>query len=142
MGDTFNHLSELVIETETLEYNGMVFQVRGLSIPHLSAIIRAHKSALEELYFRAAAGVLPADVEQLVIAAAQKGDTLVAMVIACGMGDPDAIEKAGSLPLGKQVEALDKIIRLTIATEGGLGKLVGIVSGALGAMQKLAPPQT
>lgn len=142
MGDNFTLLSELMIASETVTYNGQKLKVRGLSVPHISMLIRSHREILADYYMQAQAGVLPADTETLVADALQKSDTLIARVIACGLGEPERVVEAASLPGGVQIEILDAIIRLTVETEGGVGKLIEIVRKGVEAAVRLERQET
>lgn len=142
MGDNFSSLADLVIAQDTLTYNGNTFVLRGLTYPHIIHIVRNHQAVLEDLYQQATSGGLPADAEAMVMDVAAKSDTLVAMVIACSMGHPEHADKAALLPFPVQIEAIEKIITLTIANEGGVEKLVETVVRAVSAVAKLTSPKT
>lgn len=142
MGDSFSSLADLVIAQDTLTYNGHTFVLRGLTYPHIVHIVRNHHLVLEELYLQATEGKMPIDPESVVLDVAAKSETLVAMVIACAMGHPEHADKAALLPFTVQIEALEKIITLTIANEGGVEKLVETVVRAVSAVAKLTSPKT
>lgn len=142
MGDNFATLNDLVIEKDSLLYGGKSFSLQGLSYPHIVHIISQHRPVVEDLYLRAAGGVLSSDVKEVAIEVAAQSETLLASIIACGMGAPDQAAKAAALPFSVQIEAIDKIVRLTIANEGGLEKLVEIVVRAVAAVAKLTVLKT
>lgn len=141
MGDAFASFEDLVIPTETLQYGGMSFQLKGLTYPQIVHIVTNHRDVLEDLYLRAAAGALPADPREVAIEVASKSGTLIAMVVAHGLGAPNMVEKAAALPFPVQIDAIEKIIRLTVSNEGGLEKTVEVVVRALGEMAKLTAPK-
>lgn len=141
MGDAFASFEDLVIQTETLQYGGMSFQLKGLTYPQIVHIVTNHRDVLEDLYLRAAAGALPADPREVAIEVASKSGTLIAMVVAHGLGAPNMVEKAAALPFPVQIDAIEKIIRLTVSNEGGLEKTVEVVVRALGEMAKLTAPK-
>lgn len=137
MGDKFDDIEDLMIPFETLKFGGKTFKLQGLGLPEIVHVVRLNYDALAPIYLLAAAGQLPADAASIAIRMAQDFTPVAAAVIACGMRKPDAIEKAASLPAAVQIEALDKIIRLTLAVEGGLGKVMEIVTQALAGVENL-----
>lgn len=119
------------IPFEPFTFNGKTIELRGLSLPHIIHIVRAHKDALEMLYAKAITGQLEANAEAIAFELAEEFSPVIGRVIACGMGRPDLSEKMGNLPFGAQVEALEIIARLTLSQEGGLEKIIEIVTQAL-----------
>lgn len=119
------------IPSEPFTFNGKTVLVRGLSLPHLIFIVREHKAAIEKLYDKALTGEIEASAEAVAFELAEDFAPVVGRVIACGMGRPDLSEKMGDLPFAAQVVALDIIVRLTMQQEGGLEKIMEIVTQAL-----------
>lgn len=101
------------------------------SVPHIFYIVREHKATLEKLYARAISGEIEADATAVAYELADEFSPIVGRVIACGMWRPDLSEKMSKLPMAAQIDALEKIIRLTLEQEGGLEKTVEIVTQAL-----------
>ena len=141
MGD-FASLEDLIIPTESLTFAGRKFRVQGLSFAQIVRLARDFRPIAEELYLKASAGELSADVTEVVQSLLIQCETAVAAVIAHGLGSPDQIEKAAALPVGVQVEVIEKIVRLTISNEGGLEKLIESVVRAVEVAAKLTDPQT
>lgn len=109
--------------------------VRGFSLPDLMLVIHRHKEMVEELFGRVANGDLRTDtVEQTLMAVIGEFSPVVGQIIASASGEPDEWETAMRLPLGVQVDALDKIITLTFEANGGVEKFMGIIAKALGNM--------
>lgn len=136
----FSDIDELVIASDSFEYGGKHFQVWGLTPAYIVAIVRAQGDALAPLFAEAVQGNLPADLTALTRRVDLDWAKIAGQVIACGCRRPDSIEKLSGLPTDKQVEAVDKIIRLTVGGPDGLGKLVEIVTRALSDMASLRSP--
>ena len=141
MGDTFANPNDLTIEFETISYGGKTYKLIGLAPIHLTYLVRHQKAALEEIYQKAASGELSDDINGIVLDLAEKAPRLCAMVIACGMDAPLKHETFLSLPMSVQAEALNKIVRLTLTAEGGLEKLMEIVTGGLAGVASLTSPK-
>lgn len=139
MGDTYDDIAELLIPSETLEYAGKRFKLYGLGLPEITFIARMHSTALEPLYQIAASGNLQADPATIAFQLADEFGPVVALVVACSMRRPEAIEKVQLLPFPVLADALNKIIRITLSNEGGVEKLMEIVTQALAAMAKQKP---
>ena len=140
MGD-FNSLADLIVDYETVTYGDKIFKVTGLTFPHIVYLVRNHRDTLEDLYLKAVRGELAEDVNTVVMDLADKASGLSGMIIACGMGEPSQAEKASTLPLTIQIDALEKIVRLTLVAEGGLEKLMETVTGAVAGLASLTTPK-
>lgn len=137
----FTSLADLVIESETVTIGEKKLKVYGLGLSHILRISREHFQVVSDLFDRAKAGTLPQDVGQIAAVVADEASSLACLIIACGARAPDQTGKASELPFSVQVDALEKIIRLTLVAEGGLGKLMEIVTGALAEMGKATAPK-
>lgn len=119
------------IPSEPFTFNGKTVQLRGLSLPHIIFIVREHKTALSNLYVAAIEGRVEANPEAIAFELADEFTPIVGRVIACGMGRPDLSAQMGDLPFSAQIVALDIIARLTMSQEGGLEKIMEIVTRAM-----------
>lgn len=131
MGDTFDDIADLVIPFEVVEFGGKRYQVRGLGLAQILYIVRHHMGALEPIYEMAARGELFANPTVIALRMGEDFTPVASTVIACGMGKIGAADKVEQLPLSVQLDALEKIMRLTLIAEGGLEKLLEIVTRAL-----------
>ena len=138
----FADIADFVAPFDTVELNGSTYKVTGLSAAHILFIVRQHGSDLAPLYQEAVSGKLPANVQAAAATIGAGFDDLIALVVACGMGRPEAVDKTRQMPVATQLEAVDKIVKLTLVTEGGLGKVVEIISGALAATLPFLPRKT
>lgn len=130
----FSNIEDLIIPTETLEYKDGRYRLWPLNTAQVVSIIRSHGTTLVPLYDQAVQGRMPADIGAV---AYDMGDTfsgLAGAMIAHSMGKPDALAVTSKLPFAVQLDAIDKIMRLTMETEGGLGKVVEIVTKTLAAL--------
>ena len=68
------------------------------------------------------------------------------IALASGDGDEESVAIAARLPVPTQLDAIEKIAKLTFITEGGLPKLletiVRLAQGTTGAMTELQRPLT
>lgn len=133
----FDDIADLVIESDSFDYKDKTYQVWGLSAPHITFIVRNHITALAPLYTEATAGRMPADLHAVAETLGNEFVGIAGAVIACGVGKPEMAEKLQALPFAVQLDAMDKIIRLTLASEDGLGKVVEIITRAAAGVAAL-----
>lgn len=119
------------IPSEPFTFNGKTVQLRGLSFAHITFVVREYREALEKLFEKAVAGQVQADTMSVALELAEDFTPIAGRVIACGLGDPKLASQMERLPAGAQIEALEIIVRLTLIQEGGLGKLMEIVTKSL-----------
>lgn len=124
------------VPSEPLTFNGKTVHLRGLTLPHIIYLVREHTAVLERLYTKALTGEIQANAEAVAIELAEEFSPLVGKVIACSLGRPEAAEQLGQLPASVQIEALDIVVRLTMAQDGGLEKTLEIVTRAMAAVGK------
>lgn len=122
-------LKSYIQRTETVEIpNNEPLVVRGFSLPDIMLVAQRHRSAVEELFEKVSAGELRADsVEEVIADVILQFAPVVGQVIASAAGEPDEWEVATTLPLGVQVDALEKIVHLTFESVGGPEKFMGII---------------
>lgn len=134
-------LRDLVIPSAEIAVPGneSPLVVRGLGLDAIVFLARCHGEALGDLYRRAEADDLQAeDAAALALDVVDDLPFLAAQAIALGAGEADAWEAAMRLPAPVQVEALEAVIRLTVAGDG-LGKTVEIVGRALREVSSRMP---
>lgn len=130
MGLTLQLLARETVEAA----RGQSFEVRGLSLPDMTRLVRHHGGALQLLIDRFAEGNLAAGLEDitalgsaLMNAAPEAAAEAIALAAGDGFPEPVEIEIARQLPASVQLEALEKIGRLSFTAEGGPGKFVEMV---------------
>ena len=126
-------LKDLVIPTETIKTSGGEFTVRGLSFTDILQLAGKYFPIMSELFDQFAGASIDniSEAQKRGIAATlvREAPDAVAEVIALASGEMDAetIAIAKSLTGPTQIEALNKIGRLTFVSEDDLGKAVAAV---------------
>lgn len=111
---------EVTIETDSAEIT-----LRGINSDDLSGLIQRHGALIETLF--------EGELDPMLIIT--KAPALVADMIACSAGQPDAIDKAASMPIGLQVRAISEVFKLTF-NEVDMGNAVRLfVKSFAGAIQ-------
>lgn len=135
-------LTAFVPEIENVEIPGGVFTVRGLAPEDFAVLLRAHhkpmsllfdryvnEAALEKVDGDTTGGLLNlGDMKDVVLEAAELAPALMGDVIARAADEHENPHMARLLPFGVQIDALGKILDLTLRAEGGMEKLVETVS--------------
>lgn len=132
-----DQLETLIIPTDTVEFNGQKLELHGLGLAEITFVVRHNRELLADLYQKALKGELIGSVEEIALMLLDEFVPLASVVIACGLGAPQSADKAAKLPLRVQVEAIEKIIDLTLVGEGGLEKLMEIVTRAMAGAANL-----
>lgn len=115
-----------------------------LTVNDVSTLMLGYGDQCRQAYemFKAAGGDAPdltAQVNRTLIEVANLIPDLTATVIALSAREPDATEQAKSLPFTTQVDALVKVLDLTLGSEGGLGNFLAVVQRAAGIINKTLP---
>lgn len=127
-------LKNLKLATEQVKTKGGEFAVRGLSFVDISALVRDYSDEVRSFYDHYASSIIAGDMSNATIMNA--GSSLLEMtpklagaVIAAASGDYDeeGITIACGLTVSTQIEALEKIGRLTFEAEGGPKKVLETV---------------
>lgn len=135
-------LSGYTPKTEKVEFPGGEFAVRGLAPEDFTILLREHYAPMAALFDRyigeAALEKVSADVtggrlklgdmRDVVLAAFDQAPALMGDVIARAADETENPKLARTLPSGVQIDAIGKIVTLTLEAEGGLEKLMETVS--------------
>jgi 3-keto-L-gulonate-6-phosphate decarboxylase len=137
-------LSKLVPLRDTIEVPSdggtVTLTLYGLGADAVTFLAQEHGEALGTVYAMAVAGGIDAEnVTTVVETLLAETPVLIATVIAFGCREPEAIEQAAQLPLVSQIEAVEKIVRLTFAGGTSAKKLGEIVSRWTGVLSGLLP---
>ena len=121
--------NDLVIEREIVSFdNGgqtTDLLVNGLGLPHILLLAKRHGPYLQERYADLLAGDgEDLDTEQVILELLTEVGPLAMDIIACAIGVPKRPDVAELLPMSVQIQILAITLRLTLAAEGGVGKLV------------------
>jgi hypothetical protein len=139
---------ELPSETVKIDEKGS-FLVRGISFEDISRLVQAHGPVLAMVYakfttLKDGEGLRPETLGKLVTSVMDQFPEAVADMIAIAAEERDQAAKIRRLPVGVQLDAIEKIIRLTFSGEAELKKVVEIVTrmaqGVQGAMTSLNAP--
>ena len=145
-------LASFTVATETVALpDGDTLAVRGLSFEDIAVLVRSHYTtarALFDRFVREAAmdavdqkvsgGLLGlADMQDTFLEVVGSAPGLFADMIARGCGEPHLANQARLLPMAVQIEAVEKIVTLTLQAEGGMEKLVETVARLAGSMASL-----
>lgn len=136
-------LSRYLIATEKVEIPGNEdLVVRGLGVPEAVFLARSFFSEMQSLLEQAIAGKLDGSSAESVIASlGENAPRLMGAIIACAADEPDQVGTAMRLPLSVQIDALEKIGRLTFVGEGGAEKfmetVIKMLSGAADLQAKM-----
>jgi hypothetical protein len=117
-------------QTRTFDLKGGSFSVEGLSFDKFATLIREHLSDVEAVFNlvdsirNGTTDLTEADVERIIIAAAEEAPGLVANIIALASGEegPEAVIGARNLPLPVQLEVILTVVDLTFSEVGGIKK--------------------
>lgn len=122
-------LKDYIAAKRTILYEGGSFEVRGVSLPDVAAMITGHREAVD----RIATVIRVRDqlnlddltaVIEIMIDVIKESPYLAADIICSCADEPDAYASAFRLPLTVQIEALRTIGELTFADAVALKKLL------------------
>jgi len=134
-------LKDCVITRRKITFEGGEFELRGVSLPDISAAIMEHREAVDrvaEILRRTNANDLDTTVE-ILIDVIRESPYLAAFLICSCADEPDAYSAAFHLPLTVQIEALRAIGELTFSDAEALKKLIADVRGLLAGMRPPVP---
>jgi len=135
-------------KTETVEFPGGKFAVRGLSLEDFTVLLRKYHEPAKALFDRyaneaaieavdAATNGTPvglSNVKDVILEALEVAPGMIADVIARAADETERPEIARLLPLGVQLDAVQKIVALTLEAEGGVEKLTESVMKLAGTL--------
>lgn len=138
-------------KTEMVQFPGGEFAVRGLSLEDFTVLLRKHYEPAKAIFDRYVneAAIEAVDsatngtpiglsrVQDVVMEALEVAPALLADVIARAADETERPEMARYLPMGVQVDAVEKIVRLTLEAEGGVEKLAESVRKLVGSLADL-----
>lgn len=119
-------LADYVVERKAVPFKGGSFDVRGLSLDDVTVLMREHLSDLDQIFELYASTtsqeVLVGETARYAIKLVQEAPGLVANVIALASDEPHQADRARTLSIPVQVDALEKIFLLTFEEAGGAKK--------------------
>ena len=135
-------LKDCVVTRRKITFEGGEFELRGVSLPDISAAIMEHREAVDRV-----ADILRSRAEMddfgsmidILIDVIRESPYLAAFLICSCADEPDAYSAAFHLPLAVQVEALRAIGDMTFQDAEALKKLIADVRGLLAGMRPPRP---
>ncbi len=135
-------LTAFTPKTDTVQIPDGEFAVRGLALEDFTILLRSHyepmaalfeqyvnEAALEKVDADVSGGVLNlGDMKGVALKGLEMAPALIGDVIARAADETDNPHVARLLPVGTQIEAIGKIVTLTLEAEGGLEKLVETIT--------------
>jgi hypothetical protein len=141
-------LSHLKRLREEVQVGDDKFEVRGLNLTDITVIVQSNGvlAPLSELFANLQMGgdgeFALNDSASVAAALAQAAPLAVSLIIACAADEED-VAWVREIPFPAQIDALEKIAKLTFATEGGpkkvLETIIRVANGAtatLGSLQR------
>lgn len=135
-------LADYTPETIEVQYKRTTLKVRGLSITDLASMLRTHMddlSCVMELYERSGSDMSALSLANFAMNLIKDAPGLVAHAIAVACDEPELVNKASTLPIMLQINALKAIGTLTFEEVGGVKKLFGEISELLAQIKPVAP---
>jgi hypothetical protein len=137
-------LSKFKPRSETILAGDDPVTIYGLTVSDVSTLVFAYGDQCKQAYaiFQAASDApdMTARVNRTLIEVANLVPDFTAAVICLAAREPDAMDQAKSLPFTVQIDALVKIVELTLGSEGGLGNFLAVVQRAASMVTQAAKP--
>lgn len=126
-------LSNYTPESRVVQLKGGSFTIEGLSLEHVSVLVREHLPDLEALFnlFQQSEAVTDADFTKIAMSVVSQAPGFAANVIALASSEPNAAPQAAKLPFPVQVDLIVQIGDLTFSEVGGVKKSVELVVALL-----------
>ena len=127
-------------EYDQVHVGSQVMRVRGLTADDIGLMVRAHLDTVETI-FQAVKTTMDGPVAgdataRFILTLAQDAPEMAAQVIAIAADEPDQGANARKLPFPVQVDALQKIGRLTFEEAGGVEGFVNALAALLAGARK------
>lgn len=138
-------LADFSPQRRVVEFKGGSFDVKGLSLEDITALVGNHLSDMEQVFAITEQALAEknnkieeVDMGALAMSFARQFPSFVADVIAHAAGEPAHVDKARQLPAPLQVQALIEIVELTFDEVGGIKKAMESVTGLIKSRPQLA----
>lgn len=151
-------LKHIKLEEATVEVpGGGQFAVRGLSLNDIAFLVQRHGARIQSLFTEflkqpSEEALTTASVARFVLPLIETAPEIAAEVVACAASKPwekvdeEDLAVAYGLPMPVQVDALEHVVRLTFAAEGGPKKLletvIRLAQGTSGLLASLSGQET
>jgi hypothetical protein len=138
-------LKDIVVETDSVTYNGQTIPLRGITTNDIKAVlVRARNSAdllfdlAERKGVKSEADLTEDMVKDIAHSAIAELPVLVSTVIAQSADDIENAHVVERLPVPVQLDCLRKIARMTFTDATNFGEFLGNVSATVKAMNSLS----
>lgn len=142
-------LRDIVIETDSVEYNGQTIPLRGLSPNDVKIILTRNRLSADMLFnlaerkgIKAVEDLTEESIKKIANSAITELPVLVANLIAQCSDDIDSADIVQRLPAPVQFDCLRKIARMTFTDATNFGQFLGNVQAAAEGLKTLPLPQT
>lgn len=141
-------IGDFAPQTETIEFPGGSFAVRGLALQDITVLLRAHYATASALFDKyvgesalaaaslevPGAGLDMGDPKSVVLEALEVAPGMIADVVALAADEPGSAPLVRKMPVVVQVTAIEAVIRLTMEAEGGMEKFIETVTKITGSL--------
>lgn len=121
--------------------DGNSFAVRGISAEDVAILISGHASAMDTFFARFQSGAAQAQSDmEMGMSLITEAPGLMSKIIALAADEPHMEALVRKLPIGTQLDALQKIAKVSFESSGGMGNFVDAVARLVkGTTGLLAP---
>lgn len=131
---------------ETITFTGGKFTVRGLALTDTTQLVALHKDSISGIFDqfsgRKVDTIQTNEMVDVALALVEHSPALVAHIIALAADAIDDFDSIRKLPIDVQVEAIERIAKLTFALEGGVKKFAETVIRLSKTTRKNLPAST
>ncbi len=126
--------------TETVTFPGGEFAVRGLALEDFTILRKYHapmtelferyvgEASLERMDRESGLDLNLGEMKDVVLAGLETAPALIGDTIARAADETENPHAARTLPMGVQIDAIGKIVKLTLEAEGGMEKMMGTIN--------------
>lgn len=135
-------LADFVLPTlEVPLPDGSSFAVRGIAAQDVAILIAAHASTMETFFARFQSGEAQGQTDLAMgMSLITEAPALMSKIIALAADEPGMESVVGKLPIGIQLDALQKIAKISFEASGGVGNFADAVARLVkGTTGLLAP---
>ncbi len=130
-------------KTDTFHAGGADVTIHGLTLNEATLLVDAYWPHLKAVYdfYGSTDSTASVDerVSQTILECVRIAPELAASIIAIAAGEPDATAEAKSLPFTVTIDALVKIVTLTMVEAGGLGNFLAVLRRAVDSAKTALP---
>jgi hypothetical protein len=129
--------------------DGVSFDVRGLCLEDFAVLLRSHYRIMSDLFDKYVGEAALHEIKEvhevlgssdftgIVFEVLETAPALIGDMIARAADETENPQQARMLPAGVQVDAVVKVVVLTLQAEGGWGKLMETIGTLRGSLAKL-----